>query len=333
MTNETVVFDGPKSVAFEERPSPEPGPEQVAIDTKRTLVSTGTELAILSGEAPPGSRWDELSSYPFEPGYNNIGVVTETGENVDDDLLDTRVATYNPHQRRVVADVERCRPVPNTVSDEEAVFFTIAEIVMNGVRRGRVSWGETTVVYGLGLLGQFAARIAHFAGARPVVGIDVARSRLDFLPDESGFLGIDPTAENVDERVTDLTDGRLADVVVEMTGNPDVIPTEFDLLREQGRFVVLSSPTGPSTIDLHERCNAPSYEIIGAHNSSHPPRETPGAPWTQKRHAELYFDLVAERTVDPGLLVSHSEPAENAPELYDHLLSNRSEAMGVVLEW
>jgi threonine dehydrogenase-like Zn-dependent dehydrogenase len=333
MTNEAVVFDGPKSVVFEERPSPEPGPEQVAIETRRTLVSTGTELAILSGEAPPGSTWDELSSYPFEPGYNNVGVITKIGENVDDDLLDTRVATYNPHQRRVVADVEQCRPVPNGVSDEEAVFFTIAEIVMNGVRRGRVSWGETVAVYGLGLLGQFAARIAHFAGARPVIGIDISRSRLDFLPDEPGFFGLDPTTGDVSERVADVTDGRLADVVVEMTGNPDVIPTEFDLLRGQGRFVVLSSPTGPSTIDLHERCNAPSYEIIGAHNSSHPPRETPGTPWTQKRHAELYFDLVAERTIDPHPLASHSEPAENAPELYDLLLSDRSEAMGVVLEW
>jgi threonine dehydrogenase-like Zn-dependent dehydrogenase len=166
-----------------------------------------------------------------------------------------------------------------------------------------------------------------------VIGIDISRSRLDFLPDEPGFFGLDPTTGDVSERVADVTDGRLADVVVEMTGNPDVIPTEFDLLRGQGRFVVLSSPTGPSTIDLHERCNAPSYEIIGAHNSSHPPRETPGTPWTQKRHAELYFDLVAERTIDPHPLASHSEPAENAPELYDLLLSDRSEAMGVVLEW
>ena len=333
MANEAVVFDRQESTVLRERPIPEPGPEQVSIETQRTLVSTGTELAILSGETPRGSKWDELSTYPFEPGYNNVGVVTEVGTGVDTDLVGTRVATYNPHQRQVVADVDACRPVPEGISDDEAVFFTIAEIVMNGIRRGRVSWGEAVVVYGLGLLGQFAVRIARFAGARPVVGIDVSRSRLDYLPDAPGVVALDPTTDDPGVRLREATGGRLADAVVELTGNPDVIPTEFDLLREQGRFVALGSPTGPTTFDFHEHCNAPSYEIIGAHNGSHPPQATPGTPWTQQRHAELYFDLVAEGVIDPTALVSHSEPAANAPDLYELLVEDRSRAMGVVLEW
>ena len=333
MANDAVVFDAPRTVTVDDRAVPEPGEGEVLIETRRTLVSTGTELTILAGEEPPGSTWDELASYPFEPGYNNVGVVTEAGGGVDPTLVGTRVATYNPHQEFVVADADHCRPIPDGVTDEEAVFFTIAEIVMNGVRRGRVTWGETVAVYGLGLLGQFAARLCHFAGARPTVGLDIAESRLEYLPDDEGFVGMDPTADDPRGRVESAAGGRLADAVFEVTGNPDVIPSELGVLREQGRFVLLSSPTGATTFDFHELCNSPSYEIIGAHNSSHPPHETPGTPWTQKRHAELYFDLVGEGSIDPAPLVSHAEPARNAPDLYDLLLEDRSRAMGVVLEW
>ena len=122
-------------------------------------------------------------------------------------------------------------------------------------------------------------------------------------------------------------------MVFELTGNPDVITDEFDVLRDQGRFVVLSSPRGETPFDFHDYCNAGSYAIIGAHNASHPSVATPDNPWTQHRHAELYFDLVADGSLEVESLVSHTEPYNEAPRLYDELLEDRSTAMGVVLEW
>lgn len=64
------------------------------------------------------------------------------------------------------------------------MFFTIAEIVMNGVRAARVQWGECAVVFGLGLLGQFATRFLRLSGAFPVFAVDLADHRLGLLPDD-----------------------------------------------------------------------------------------------------------------------------------------------------
>ena len=244
-----------------------------------------------------------------------------------------KVGTYGGHTRYTLSDPQTVRPIHREISDEHAAFFTIAEIVMNGVRRAKVTWGEAVVVYGLGLLGQLTVQFCRMAGAWPIFAVDVADSRLARLPKDSAIVPVNAVSEDVKSVVEKHTRGRLAEVVFEVTGLPDLIPKQFETLHRQGRYVVLSSPRGKTSFDFHDLCNAPSYTIIGAHNMSHPPLATPDYPWTMHRHAELFFDLVAEGELDIDPLISHRERYTEAPRLYDMLLRDRSAAMGVVLDW
>ena len=97
--------------------------------------------------------------------------------------------------------------------------------------------------------------------------------------------------------------------------------------------MVLSSPRGPSTIDLHDHCMRPSLTIVGAHNFSHPPLATPSDPWAPARHAELFFDLVRQGLWDVERLISDRVPYREAPALYERLMRDRSGVMGAVLGW
>ncbi|HYA21605.1 MAG TPA: hypothetical protein VEG31_00280, partial [Thermoproteota archaeon] len=83
----------------------------------------------------------------------------------------------------------------------------------------------------------------------------------------------------------------------------------------------------------HDLCNSPSYTIIGAHNRSHPSHPTPDNPWTGKRDAEFFFDLVKGGELDVGDLITHRVPYSQAPEIYRQLLKDRSGFMGVILTW
>jgi 2-desacetyl-2-hydroxyethyl bacteriochlorophyllide A dehydrogenase len=329
--NDRIVFTDPGTVAIESEPRPEPGPSDVLIETERTLVSTGTELTILTEDYAPGSPLSQ--DFPHRPGYNNVGRVVETGADVQDLSVGDRVATYGDHAQFVTERASACREVPDAVDSDAAVYFTIAEIVANGLRRGRLAWGETVAVYGLGLLGQLTVRLARFAGAGAVVGLDVAEDRIDFLPEGAAVAGVDPTAEGWRERFDAATGGRSADVVFEVTGNQDAIDGEFDVLRDLGRLVVLSSPRGPTNLDLNARCHNPGYEIIGAHNHTHPNTETPHTPWTQHRHAEVFFDALAQDRLAVADLTSHRRHYTDAPEVYDTLVTDRTQALGVVFEW
>lgn len=334
MSNPTVVFTKPREVVVQDGDKPAPERGQLLVQSTRTLISTGTELTILSGEFPKDSAWSDYGRYPFRAGYSNVGKVVAVGPGVDDTWVGRRVASGAPHALHNVMNVEHVFPIEHdNVPDEEASFHTIAAICANGVRRPGVGWGDSVVVYGAGILGQLAARFCRLSGARPVIVVDIADPRLQLLPDDPAVIPLNPKREQVKPAVEKATRGRLADFVFEVTGNQNLIVEEFQCLREQGRFVLLSSPRGPIPFDFHDLCNAPSFSIIGTHVRSHARTGELDLPWTIRRHVQLFLDLIADGEIAVAPLITHRGPYTEAPRLYHMLLEDRSSAMGVVLEW
>jgi threonine dehydrogenase-like Zn-dependent dehydrogenase len=70
--------------------------------------------------------------------------------------------------------------VPTELSDEEAVFFRLIAIALQGVRKAHIELGESVVVLGLGLIGLLALQLAKLSGGLPVIGVDLSETRLDF---------------------------------------------------------------------------------------------------------------------------------------------------------
>ena len=334
MQNPTVVFRGPGVVDLEDRPVPSPGPGEVLLRTRRTLISPGTDLTILEGAFPAGSAWDAYGQFPFVAGYSSAGEVAGLGEGVESHRIGDVVAARTPHARWATVSEHDVHPARGArVPLELMPFVALAATVMNGVRRAHAGWGDSVVVFGLGLIGQLTVRFCRLCGARPVIGVDPIDARVALLP--AGVIGVQPDQLSVRGVVSSATRGRMADVVFEATGIAGLIPGQFAVLRsQQGRFVVLSSPRGaPPPFDFHDLANAPSHTIIGAHVSSHPPVETPDTPWTIARNAELFFDLVGDGELELDALVTHRLGYEQGPEAYRTLLADRSHSLAVVLDW
>jgi threonine dehydrogenase-like Zn-dependent dehydrogenase len=333
MENPSVVFVEAGRVEVQGRPVPAPAAGEVLIRTTRSLISTGTELMLLGGGARHDSVWAEITEYPFRPGYSNVGVVVETGAGVEPSWVGRRVGTHTAHSAYVTSAAGALRPIPDEVPDEEATFGTLSEVVMNGLRRGQLTWGESVAVVGLGLLGQLCVRLCALAGARAVYGIELSPQRLGWMPEGEPYCALSGPAGELKDTILGRNKGRLLDVVFELTSAPDAIPGQLTLLRPQGRFIILSSPRGATLFDFHDLCNRQSFTIVGAHGFSHPPAESFNNPWTGRRHGELFLDLLAAGRLTVGELISHRIPHGRAPEAYELLSSRREEAMGVVLEW
>jgi 2-desacetyl-2-hydroxyethyl bacteriochlorophyllide A dehydrogenase len=345
--NPTIVFPEPKRAVIENIEVPVPKSGQVLLKTCRTMISTGTEMTAFCGEFPKGTNWEKFFSCPFYPGYNNIGTVIEVGSDVDKAMLGKKLATGNRHAAYVVEDISTSLSadalkaagkigyfeVPDGLNDDYSVFFTIPEIVMNGIRSAKVSWGECAVVYGLGLLGQFAVRFCRQCGAAPVFAVDVAAERLSFLPEDPAVISVNPGKQDVLEIIKKHNHGQMADVVFEVTGNASFLEQELSVLREKGRLLLLSSPKEKVVFDFQDYCAWPSYTIIGCHNFSHPAYPQADNPWTMGRHVELFFDLLGRGELDMERLVSRRASYKDAPDIYQHLLNDRSKDMGIIFQW
>jgi threonine dehydrogenase-like Zn-dependent dehydrogenase len=332
-THPTVVFPAPGEVALEERPMPTPGAGEVLLRTRVSLVSPGTELTVLDGGPTIGEEWQKLRRFPYVAGYSNVSQVIAVGPGVGAEWIGRRVDSHQPHAAYAVCLAAELRPVPEGVSDEAAALTTLAEVVMNGLRRVGLTWGESVAVVGLGLLGQLAARLSRLAGARPIFGIDPAPERLSRLPAGPPFVPLAGEAGQVVDAVRGPSRPAGVDVVVEASGNPRALSAEALLLRPQGRLLVVSSPSGPSTFDFHDLCNRTSLTLVGAHYFSHPPQATFDAPWSAKRHGEIFLDGLASGELSVDDLVTHRFPARQAVEAYALLRERRPETLGLLLDW
>ena len=341
--NHTLYFPRPHQVDFQITDIPVPGTGELLIKTSRTLISTGTEMTAYCADYEPDSVWEKNFACPFYPGYNNVGTVIGVGANVDESWLGKRVATTKPHAAYVTVTLggadgqasggNGCTVIPDDISDDDAVFFTIPQIVMNGVRLSQIKWGECAVVFGLGLLGQFAVRFLRECGAFPIIGVDTAQHRLDLLAKDPAIIPVNPLQENVLDVIKKHNSNRSADAVIELTGNGDLIPVQAKLLRQHGRLVILSSPKKPVLFDFHDDCVWPSISIIGAHNFSHPDFPQPNNPWTKERHVEMFFDMLKLKKLDLAALVSKKIDFTDAAAAYEALERDRGNEMGVIIDW
>ena len=130
------------------------------------------------------------------------------------------LSPVHAHARYVIAP-EESLTLPRDGANvlDWLAFTTLNQTVLNGVRRSGASLGDAVVVFGLGLLGQLAVRYAHLSGARPVVGVDVAALRLGAIPERPGIAVVDAFPGAMSSAVSELTCGRMADIVFEVTGD------------------------------------------------------------------------------------------------------------------
>lgn len=333
MKNCSVIFTGPCQVEMQDRVCPSPSAGEVLIRTELSLISTGTELTFLKGEYPENSKWSTYIHYPMSSGYSNIGVVEAVGEGVSEELLGKRVASFSGHAQYVTVPAAELRFIHYDIEPEYASFFALAETTINGIRRTGIELGNRAVVYGAGIVGQLAVRLLLAGGCTEIFVVNRSAFRLEILPKSPAVIPICSSKEDPVEFIRKVTRGDMADLVIETTGNADVIPEEFAVLHQQGRLCMLSSPKKKTLIDFHDCCNAVSVNIIGAHTSSQAPAATYDNPWTCGRNSETFFKMIHNGQIDMSGMVTHRASFEQAPEMYKMLLEDRTHAMGVVLDW
>lgn len=353
-------------------PLPVIGPSDVLVQTAVTAISPGTEAAVTKlaqssllskARARPDlvrqvirkarleglgqtvqsvrSRLDE--DLPL--GYSGAGVVVEVGGSVSGIRIGDRVATGGAgkanHAEFQAVPGLLCAPIPDNVSLEDASFSTIASIALHGLRQAEVQAGSRIVVIGLGLVGQFAVRLAKAAGCS-VFGIDVA----DYparVAEEAGAISRIDQGDLTTTEVIEWSRGRGADAVLVTAAvkSSEPMMRATDLCRDRAVVVVV----GDIGLELDRR---PFYEKeleIRFARSYGPGRyersyEEWGVDypegyvrWTEGRNLEAVIDLLDSGSLTLRELITHRFPIDEAPQAY-RLIETRPEPyLGIILTY
>ena len=333
MQSLNIVFTGANKIKVRRESVPPLQSGQILVAGKKSLISTGTECIVLARNFAPDTHWDRWVKYPFYPGYSHVGKVLRVAPDVENVKQGDRVAARVSHRQFFVAEANAVLPLPDGVSDEAATWFALASIVQNGVRRASLELGDAVVVIGLGLLGQLAVQYARASGAREIIAIDMAGARLQMARDHGATQTLEMGVADAKDAVLQITNGRLADVVFDVTGHPAVFSAALGLVRRFGKFLLLGDAGTPSEQRLTSDVMSRGVRIIGAHDRDAPPVATDYHYWTRDNMSLLFFNFLARGLIRVDDLVTHRFAPEKAEEAYKFLLRDRSAAMGVVFDW
>lgn len=324
-----VCFVAPGEVVVRDAERPELGWGQYLIETECSVVSSGTEQAILRGS-------EDWAPLPYVPGYGSVGRVLECGPGATQFVAGDQVFTHGEHaslaaSRYVVVGV------PRALHPARAVMARLASIALTALRVADAEYGDHVAVLGLGAIGNFAAQLFQRAGCE-IIAIDPSERRRD-IARACGIEVVLHPDEADDAAVARLTQGERCASVIDATGLPAVIERAPRLARPLGDLVLLGTPRQPHHSDVTPLLRSvhmmDSLTIKGALEWRFPAQASPNFryPHSVERHSRQMLDAIARGKLVVEPLLTHVIRPERAAEAYECLRSRPEEWLGVVFDW
>ena len=126
-------------------------------------------------------------------------------------------------------------PLADFHSQEQILMAQPLGTVIWAVRKLGSVINKDVVIFGAGPIGQLASHTVSNLGARTITVVDVVDFRLDVAKRMRATATINSSKQDPIERIEQITEGRMADVVFEMVGhNTETINTCIDAVKRLG---------------------------------------------------------------------------------------------------
>lgn len=327
-----VVYKGKGILALEERPVPRILDEKDAIVKVTLTTICSSDIHIKRGAVPKAVPGTIL-------GHEFVGEVVETGSEVRKvkagDRVSVNVETFCGEcffcKRGFVNNCQDpqggwalgCRidggqaeyvrvpyadngltVIPDGVTDEQALFN--GDILSTGYWAadiGKIRPGDTVAVIGAGPTGLCTMACARLYTPARILAIDTDPYRLD-LAKKKGLADVTliPGEGDLPEKVRDLTEGRGADVVLEVAGGEDTFQTAWQIARPNAVVVVVAMYEEPQTLPLPDMYGKNLTFRTGG---------------VDGRYGQEIRDLTARGKLDVSFLITHRCGLDEIMEAYE----------------
>jgi 2-desacetyl-2-hydroxyethyl bacteriochlorophyllide A dehydrogenase len=246
-----VVVESVGKVSCIEVAKPIPRKEEVLVKVKAAGLC-GSDFHIFNGSYP--------ANYPLIPGHEFTGVIEDIGKDVKGWEIGRRV-TADPNiychscyyclkdqenmcenaqalgvtrdggfAEYAVVPYRQLYALPDRISFEEGALIEPLSCVVYAMKRLKARFGDNALIFGAGAMGLLLLQALKIGGASETVVVDVVAQRLD----AASKLGA-VTFACADELKSEYKRG--FDIVIDATGNPDVIENMFQFAGKRAKIL------------------------------------------------------------------------------------------------
>ena len=296
----------------------------------------GSQLGEIAGVKGPDSYLPHLM------GHEGSGVVMEIGPNVthvkvgDHVVLHWRpgsgieanppkytwkgkplnagyITTFNEY---AIISENRLTVIPIDYPLEIAPLYGCAVTTGFGVieNNAKLKMGESIVVFGSGGVGLNIIQAAKIYNAQPIVAIDRFQKRLK-LAKKIGATHIINNFDNTKwlDSIRAIIGNIGADIVVDNTGNAEIIETCYDLTRGNGKTILVGVPSIQNKASIYTLPLHFGKTLVGSHGGNGMPNDD----------IKRYMNLEMLGTFDCSTIITKYEKLENINIAIDQMMTGK----------
>jgi threonine dehydrogenase-like Zn-dependent dehydrogenase len=297
---------GPHRLEFVEIPAPVPLDGEALVRLSHLSVC-GSDLRYFSRVLPE-------EQYPLEAGkpcHECAGIIEQSNS---PDLKPGQRVIVLPKTSAglaeyVAAPANRIIPVPDSGDLANWLMCQHMGTVMYSCGRIGSVLGKTVVVLGQGAIGLNFTTMLSRNGAQQIIVTDLLDDRLRMASYLGATHTINPARSDLAGFVREITDGTLADIVIEAAGRPETVNQIAEVLRLEGTAILFGQPllddVFPIDYDALMGRMATIISTIG------------GRTTNPTLHISNCVDLVSEGRLDLSHLLTHRLPFDEVQEAFD----------------
>jgi propanol-preferring alcohol dehydrogenase len=156
--------------------------------------------------------------------------------------------------------------LPDEIPFEQgATLMCASATAFHALRKSRLRAGETVAIFGVGGLGMSAIQLARAFGALDVFAVDINQEKLQ-LAAHYGAIPVNAQHAAPAAEIRKSTNGKGADVAIELIGLPETMRQAVQCLGVMGRAVIAGISDRPLEIDTYHELLGNEAEIIGSND-------------------------------------------------------------------
>ena len=247
----------PEDLKLQEVQGPSLADNEVRVEVHAAGVNF-PDVLIIQG------KYQYKPSFPFSPGSEISGVITEVGVQVKDFSIGDRVMSVTGHgafAEEICVEENKITKIPNkmdfiTAASMSLTYGTSAYALF---QRANINRSDVVLIHGAtGGVGITALEIAKAIGSK-VIATASSDKKLKIAKEYGADFCINYSDGNFKEKVKDLTNGKGADVIYDPVGG-DIFEQSLRCIAWNGRLLVVGFASGkialaPTNLPLLKNCS------------------------------------------------------------------------------